>query len=268
LLTSERVPVRGGPAQAVFRGGRGEPLVWLHGVQQPEADDPVLLALAERFDLYAPIAPGYDELSELDEICDVRDLALQYDGLLEALGLSGVALGGHSFGAMIAAETAAHYPQRASSLVLVSPLGLWNDAYPVADLLARPVPEMDDLLWQGAARRPAPRLKEEAADPAEQVERLVAMASRLTTVAKFTWPIPDRGLRRRLPRIRARTLVLFGADDAFTPAAYADDFAALLERGEKRVRAGGHMLPYEDPGAFASEVADFSLAAASGQPEG
>ena len=134
MLNSERVAVRNGPSQLVYRGGRGEPLVWLHGIQRPQADDPVLAALAEHFDLYAPVAPGYDELSEIDEIRDIHDLALQYDGLMQALGLDGVTLGGHSFGGMMAAELAAHVTSRASRLVLASPLGLWNDAYPVADL--------------------------------------------------------------------------------------------------------------------------------------
>jgi pimeloyl-ACP methyl ester carboxylesterase len=262
MLTTQRVPVRGGVAQTVYRGGRGQPLVWLHGIQRPEADDPVLTALAQHFDLYAPIAPGYDELTDIDGIEDVHDLAMQYDGLLQALGLNGVALGGHSFGGMVAAETAAHFPTRADTLILAAPLGLWNDDYPVADLMARLAPQMDELLWRGAARRPTARLEEESADHAALVERLVALASRLTTVAKFTWPIPDRGLKRRLARVTARSLIIFGADDAFTPTRYADDFAALLETAEKKVRPGGHMLPYEDPAAFAAEVADFVRAPA------
>jgi pimeloyl-ACP methyl ester carboxylesterase len=262
MLKTERVSVRGGPAQTVYRGGRGQPLVWLHGILRPEADDPVLTALAEHFDLYAPIAPGYDELSEIEGIEDVHDLAMQYDALLDALGLSGVILGGHSFGGMIAAETAAHYPQRAGRLFLAAPLGLWNDAYPVTDLMARLAPQMDELLWRGAAHRPPARLEEEEADHEAKVERLVALASRLTTVAKFTWPIPDRGLKRRLGRVTAKSLIVFGASDAFVPAGYADDFVELLEHAEAKVRPGGHMLPYEDPATFAAEVADFAGAPA------
>ena len=258
MLNSERVPVRNGPSQTVYRGGKGEPLLWLHGVQRPQADDPVLNALAEHFDLYAPVAPGYDDLSEIDEIRDIHDLALQYDGLMQALGLTGVTVGGHSFGAMVAAEVAAHFTHRANRLVLVSPLGLWNDAYPVADLVARPVPEIDALLWAGAGHRPDIRAEDEAADPIVRVERLVKMASELTTFAKFTWPIPDKGLRRRLPRITAPALIMFGADDAFVPARYAEDFVNLLEHSRQRVRPGGHMLPYEHPAGFAAEVAEFA----------
>jgi pimeloyl-ACP methyl ester carboxylesterase len=257
MLKQERVNVRAGVAQTVYRGGRGQPLVWLHGILRPEADDPVLMALAEHFDLYAPIAPGYDELTDIDGIDDVHDLAMQYDGLMDALGLSGVALAGHSFGGMVAAETAAHYPSRASTLVLVSPLGLWNDNYPVADLMARLPPQMDELLWRGAARRPVARLQEEAEDHDAKVERLVALASRLTTVAKYTWPIPDRGLRRRLGRVTAKSLIISGIEDAFVPVRYADDFARLLENSGTWARPGGHMLPYEDPTVFAAGVSAF-----------
>ena len=56
---------------------------------------------------------------------------------------------------MIAAEIAAHFPRRAERLVLLAPFGLWNDAYPVADIFAMPYTQIDDILWHdhGDARR-------------------------------------------------------------------------------------------------------------------
>ena len=76
----------------------------------------------------------------------------------------------------------------------------------------------------------------------------VKLAQSLTAVTKFVWPIPDRGLRRRLPRIACRTLVLFGAEDKVVSSRYADDFKAGLRDGQTAVVAGaGHMLPYERP---------------------
>jgi pimeloyl-ACP methyl ester carboxylesterase len=68
----------------------------------------------------------------------------------------------------------------------------------------------------------------------------------MTSVAKFIWPIPDKGLRRRLPRVTAKTLVVFGADDAFVPAIYADEFAAAIPGARKAVIPdAAHMVPYE-----------------------
>lgn len=248
--------LHGGYRQTVRWTGRGAPVVFLHGISRIAPDDPFVAALARRRTVAAPVTPGYDEGCGPLDLRDVHDLALHYDSLLEALGLDRVALVGHSFGAMIAAEIAAHVPRRVGRLVLIAPIGLWNDAYPVADIMARPYPEIDDLLWQGAAERPAAKAGAEP-DAAERIERAVALANGLATVARYTWPIPDKGLRRRLHRIAAPTLALFGAGDAYVPARYAEDFAAGIRRIERRVVPGSHMLPYERPEALATEILDF-----------
>src|SRR5262249_32610533 len=113
-------------------------IVWLHGPHGVRKNDPVIAELAKRPSVIAPVAPGFNNVDELDEVRDVHDLALHYDDVFEALGLDGISLVGHSFGAMIAAEVAAHVPKRVDRLVLISPFGLWRDDYPVADLFARP----------------------------------------------------------------------------------------------------------------------------------
>jgi hypothetical protein len=42
-------------------------------------------------------------------------------------------------------------------------------------------------------------------------------------VAKFLWPLPDRGLSKRLHRVSAPTLVIC-EDDALIPVHYAQEF--------------------------------------------
>ena len=194
--------------------------------------------------MIAPVAPGFNDVDELDEIRDVHDLAMHDDDVLEALGLDQVQLVGHSFGAMIAAELAAHVPKRVERLVLISPFGLWRDDHPVADLFARPYATIDTILWKGGAAQGA--LADPANLPNDPVERTVALAQAMTSVAKFIWPIPDKGLRRRIHRISARTLVLAGADDAFVPAIYAGEFARAIPDAEHTVIAdAAHMVAYE-----------------------
>ena len=77
-------------------------------------------------------------------------------------------------------------------------------------------------------------------------------------LTKFIWPIPDKGLRRRLKRIAAPTLILFGADDAFVPARYAGDFANGIATAEALVIPGaGHMVPYEKTAEVAQAILRF-----------
>ncbi|HUZ74711.1 MAG TPA: alpha/beta hydrolase [Stellaceae bacterium] len=247
MLKNDAIRLKSGRKWSVHSGGSGPDLLWLHGLRGVDAADPLLLTLAAGHRVIAPVAPGFNDLDELAEIDDIHELALDYDDLLDGLGLHGVPIVGHSFGAMMAAEIAAHFPQRATRLVLLSPVGLWNDADPVADLFGLPVAEMDRMLWHDAAacEAHAARLAAASSDQG-QVEAMIAATRSIAAVTKFVWPIPDKGLRRRLRRITAPTLVVFGAADEFVPARYAADFAAGIAHCETAILEGaGHMVPYE-----------------------
>ena len=250
----ETIMLAGDRSVRVYRSGKnagthagtntGAPLVWLHGLPGIRASDPVIAALGQNREVIAPLAPGFADADELDDIRDERDLALHYDDLFEALDLDGIDLVGHSFGAMVAAEVAAHVPKRVRSLTLISPLGMWRDDDPAPDMFARPAAAMDQILWKDGAASAA--MMDPADEPADPVEKAVAAAQALTAVAKFLWPLPDRGLRRRLHRITAKTLVIRGADDVLVPASYAEDLVAGIS-GAMRMTVPGaaHMVAYE-----------------------
>jgi pimeloyl-ACP methyl ester carboxylesterase len=239
MLTEKSISLSGGRHQVVFQAGDGPALVWLHGLYGVSADAPLIEALARHHAVSAPLAPGFADLAELGELRDIHDLALHYDDVLDALDLEQAVVVGHSFGAMIAAELAAHVPARIARLVLLSPLGLWNDAYPVADLWGVPSAELPTLLYADPSRAPD-------IGPKPDVEVVVAQVRGMTSVARFLWPIPDRGLSRRLRRVRAPTLVIHGQQDRFVPVQYAHDFVGLLPNASAHIIPGaGHMLPVE-----------------------
>jgi len=255
MLRSETIELAGGRQQVLYHAGdeRASALVWFHGLNGAEADAPIIERLANSHHVIAPLAPGFNDLDELQDMRDIHDLALHYDDILDQLQLDQTTLVGHSFGAMIAAEVAAHVPSRARKLVLISPLGLWNDHYPVADLFAVPSTEMPTLLYLDpghAAPAPVPSGRSGSTNgttaPTIDVEKLVTLVRGMTTVARFLWPIPDRGLNRRLRRIKAETLIVHGANDAFVPVQYAHDFVAALPHARASIiENGSHMLPSE-----------------------
>jgi pimeloyl-ACP methyl ester carboxylesterase len=258
MLTVDTIRLPSGRQWRVFTGGSGPPLLWLHGPRGVDAADPLLEALGARHTIIAPLAPGFEALDELDEIDSMHELALDYDDLARGMTLGALPIVGHSFGGMMAAELAAHFPDRAQRLALIAPVGLWNDAYPVADLFACPAPEMDKLLWHDETARDAYAARLAAASNEGEVERLIAVTRNLTALTKFIWPIPDKGLKRRLRRIAAPTLLLWGAEDAFVPARYAADFAARVKGAETVTLAGaGHMVPYERTAETAAALTRF-----------
>ena len=237
--------LRGGRTQVVFRAGEGPPLVWLHAADGIDDGHPLVRELARRHSIVAPLAPGFADLAELDDIGDIHELAMHYEDVLDALGLEEATVMGHSFGGMIAAELAAHYRGRVKQLVLIAPVGLWRDEEPVTDIFAVPLPELPRVLYADPAFVPPPPAGD-GAGVLPEMEALVSLARGMASVAKFMWPIPDRGLARRLHRIRARTLVVFGAEDALVPASYADDFVAgIADAAAVLVPGAGHMVPVE-----------------------
>jgi pimeloyl-ACP methyl ester carboxylesterase len=132
--------------------------------------------------------------------------------------------------------------------VLISPIGLWFDAHPLPDMFAVPYMNIDSLLWKAGKR--IPEMADPADEPNSPVERQVAIAQALTTVAKFVWPLPDRGLSRRLPRIKAQTLVIAGAEDRFVTAPYVEAFGRHIAGARTAiVPDAAHMVPYEQPAA-------------------
>ncbi len=241
---SETLTLANGAKAQVHWFGSGPNLVWLHGPHGIRRGDEVIAALAKRYTVIAPVAPGFNEISELDEIRDVHDLALHTDDVLEALGLGTVDVVGTSFGAMVAAELAAHVPRRVGKLVLISPFGLWLDDHPVEDLFCRPYANVDEILWKEG--KAAGALADPAGLPNDPIEKAVSLVQAMTTVAKFIWPIPDKGLGRRLHRVKAATLVVAGQDDAFVPSIYAKEFATRIKGAQAKVLPGAaHMVVYE-----------------------
>ena len=222
----------------VYQAGDGPALVWLHGLYGVDADAPFIEALARHHSVLAPLAPGFADLAELDDLHDIHDLALHYDDVLDALELDQAVVVGHSFGAMIAAELAAHTGPRIAAR---------------APVTARAVERC--LPGGGPVGRAAGRDAEDAVCRSVQSSRARAEARRggrpragagMTSVARFLWPIPDRGLSRRLRRVRAPTLVIHGEQDRFVPVQYAHDFVALLPNASAHIIPGaGHMLPAE-----------------------
>ena len=250
----------------VFESGSGDPVVFLHSGGGMTSSDPVVEALSASFKLYAPVHPGFVDPDDLDELRDVHDLALYHDELFDKLGLTSAMVVGHSFGGMVAAELAAHVPDRVTKLVLASPVGLWNDDYPVVDMFTAFPFGIQELLWgdpnSADVAEAMTAMAKGADDLPDDTDPMTAMLLRvlpgLITLGKYMWPLPDKGLGRRLRRIKAPTLVVWGEKDKLTPSQYADDFVAGIPDARAAfIPEAGHMAPYERTAEFVKLVDDF-----------
>jgi pimeloyl-ACP methyl ester carboxylesterase len=244
----------------VHRAGSGDPVVFLHGAAGLVWDS-FLDGLAERYTVYAPEHPGTtlgdpDGIRALD---DLWDLVLYYDELFDALALDAPAVIGHSFGGMVAAEIAATLRNRVSKLVLISAIGLWRDDEPIPNFLVMTPEELVPYVVAdpngpvAADLLAAPDLESDAGQTA-----VIQSTWSLACTGKFIWPIPDRGLRKRLHRITAPTLIVWGHQDRLVTTAYADEFAAAIKGSRVEVLEGAAHLPHvEQPARTLAAVTGF-----------
>ena len=251
-IKTPHTPVR------VITGGKGAPLVFLHGAGGVTLEDPLLKALAERHTVFAPLLPGYGDSAECHELREMLDITLHYWDVVAALGLKDPILVGHSMGGMIAAEMAAVQPNDVSRLALIAPAGLWLDDHPIADIFATMPFEMPALLFHdaaaGAARMTAGL---DMSDPKFLQNYLVTNARQLGMAGRILFPIPDRGLAQRLYRVKAKTVLVWGDSDRLIPPVYARAFQKALPGASLvSIPEAGHMVIHEKTADVVAAIRD------------
>ena len=106
---------------AYTRRGAGTPLLLIHGYPLDHTIwDEVLPLLEKDFDLVLPDVRGFGESSTIASQYSMNDIASDFIGLLDHLGIQKVALAGHSMGGYIALAFARLHPERVTDLALVA----------------------------------------------------------------------------------------------------------------------------------------------------
>jgi pimeloyl-ACP methyl ester carboxylesterase len=194
----------------------------------------------------------------------IREMADDARGLLDRLRIKKCHVIGHSMGGYIAQELAARYPGCVDKLVLeaTAPASSKRNNRLFRGFLRRFEKGRDKkalmrswLPWSFSAKTLARKnyiasfVKKAAAYPYFQSAE--GFRSQIEAVARFD-------CRARLKKIKAKTLVIIGSDDALI---YPRE-SLKLARGIKgsvvaQVRGAGHCLHVEKPSVFASVVIKF-----------
>jgi pimeloyl-ACP methyl ester carboxylesterase len=131
-------------------------------------------------------------------------------------------------------------PDRVERLVLVDALGLWRDDQPVRNWMIMPEDALRTALFANPTGAAANAFFEQPAEPEPRADRIWALAC----TAKFVWPIPDKGLRRRIHRVSAPTLLVWGRQDGIVPPIYAEEFAQRIAGAQTALIEGASHLPH------------------------
>lgn len=259
MPTLQRVSVRKGTFSVRYWSqGKGRPIVFLHGWAGLPRATAWLEALAQRRLVIAPEFPGFGESTGLERLDDFLDIALYQFDLFATLKLGQADLIGHDFGGAIAAEVAALRPSLVRRLVLVAPSGLFDEKRPGVDPFATTEAELNAASWHDAAAAAKGGLISTPQSDEEKKAAVIERAKALSAAGKFLFPIPDKGLKKRLSRIEAPTLLIWGAGDRVVPPQYA----ALFKRRVRGARSiaiakAGHYPMLEQPAKFTAAVKGF-----------
>lgn len=249
------VEVNGRPCR-VWEKGAGAPIGFLAGIGGLSGWTPFLDRLAERRRVVVPSVPGFPGAEGHDALDSQLDWILAAQDLLEAAGLAGADLVGVSVGGALAADVGACARGMVRRLVLVGPLGMYDEAEPITDVWAQRPGDLPALVCAEPGRFRAAVAAPEGEDP---VEAEVLLLRAHEAAARLLWPLSDTGLAKRLPRIRGPVLLVWGEEDRVVPFGYARRFAALLggETRIERVPGAGHLAELDAPDEVARRVLAF-----------
>jgi 3-oxoadipate enol-lactonase len=250
-------------AGATFGGGRGAPLILVHGFpvdgrmweQQQEAP------AAERRVL-VPDLKGFGRSPLPRENHSIEDHARDVADFMDAHAVSRGIVCGFSMGGYVALAFAALFPWRLSGLILAdtkagSDLGQARDARTAnaQRVLGEGLTFLaDDMLFK--------LLTEQTLASDEELARRIwslMVNQRGEGVASALLAMRDRPDRTDLlPRIECPTLVVVGSEDVITPPREGKNMAELLPNGRYvEIPEAGHMANVEQPFLFNRALLDF-----------
>ena len=243
----------------VLEAGSGDPLVFMHGAGGLFPENPFLDQLAEHYHVFAPVFPGFGDLAGEEQLDDMLDFTLHGWDVIRELGLAKPHIVGHSMGGMIAAEMATIAPNDISKLVLVASAGLWIPEHPIPDLFSFLPHEFAQYLFHDKAQGEAMLTGGlDLKNPEALKEFYIGNSRRLGTAGKILFPVPNRRLSKRLYRLTAPTLLVWGKSDILIPPVYAEHFKKQIANAEAvEIEKAGHMIPYEQPEEFVRSITAF-----------
>jgi pimeloyl-ACP methyl ester carboxylesterase len=207
--------------------------------------------LAKRFHVIAPSLPGYDASGRPDWLRNVTELAALVGMLDDALDGEPGAWLGLGFGGWVAAELAAHSPNRVTKLILHSPMGIRP---PEGEIFDQFLIEAEDYVRLGFSDQAA--YDRQRAVEGEGRSARLDRNREMTTRIAWKPAMFDLGLPHLLRGVAIPSLVAWSSGDAVVPRSCAGAYRDALN-GRYAEIPGGHMAEYEAPDALAALVEDF-----------
>ncbi|MEA2639297.1 MAG: hypothetical protein QOF51_691 [Chloroflexota bacterium] len=239
-------------------GGQGPEVLLLHGSHGWWGWEPVHELLAAEFSVIAPSHPGFGRSTRVPGVDTMDDLAYFYLDLMAEMRLTPARIVGFGLGGWLAAEIAVRTPDAVDRLVLVDSVGIKvsdRETLDVGDPFVLAADPHQAMLWHDPTAHQAP-----LPHPGMEPTMLEAMLRNHESAMYYGFKpyMHNPKLKQRLHRIKARTLVVWGADDRLVTPSYGEVFAASIPGAQfVSIPEAGHYPHRERPEAFVPLAIDF-----------
>src|SRR5215510_10250465 len=238
-------------------GGRGDPLLVLHGAGGNRGFTRWTQQVAEHHTVWAPTHPGFGASGDAEWMEGVDDLARFYLWFIDAAKLGRPHVLGQSLGGWTAAELATMSPGSIDRLVLAAAAGLKPERGEILDVFYHSPQELRDLNVFDS--KSVPEWDELFGRAPTQAELEIAERNREMT-ARLAWKpyLHNPRLAHFLPRVSNPTLIVWGREDRIVPVECGELYRRGLPSSTLTVlERCGHLPPIEQPDVFARLVLDF-----------
>ncbi|MFE2376475.1 alpha/beta fold hydrolase [Streptomyces sp. NPDC059398] len=226
--------------------GAGRPVLLLHGGGGPATVTGLARHISRTAHAITPVHPGWDGTHRPEWLTGIDDLALTYLHLLHDRGLHDVLVIGSSLGGWIAAEMAVRDTAGIiTGLILIDAVGVNVESEPITDFFALDARGVAEHSWHDPDRY----YVDPAGTPSDELARRQANLATMRTLAGGP-SMHDRKLLRRLGRVQAPALLIWGESDRVVTPAYGAAYAGAFANGTLRVvPEAGHLPHIEQPEA-------------------
>lgn len=253
-MRSKGVVLRDNTVVHYLEAGQGPLLVLVHGLgSSADVWRDSMRLLARSYRVVALDLPGYGKSDRPRADYSIEYQASALADFLDALEQGKAALAGNSMGGWIAALVALNRPEKVSHLILVDSAGLKRDSLPPINL--NPATKEEQRLLMLSLFVDKSFASERAVNDQWEYRKNIAATVQATLLSlKTRRPYLDE----RLKYINVPTLIIWGRQDALTPADLAERFNKGVA-GSRLVLIdkAGHLPQVEKPTAFYRAVKGF-----------
>lgn len=245
----------------------GVPIVLLHGYSDSSLSYELLLPhLPHAIHAYAYTQRGHGGADKPQVGYRLDDYVADAAAFMDAMGIEAAVIAGHSGGGYAAQRFALDHPGRTLGLVLIATFRAFHDNAAALEL-HEVVSQLSDPVDPGFVRE----FQESCLAQPVPAEFFEAIVDGSCQVPARVWKDYLQGLMEaEVPTesgtIAARTLILWGDQDAFCLRSDQDALLAAIPRASLELYPGaGHCPHWEQPERAAAEITAFATAVAAAQ---